>query len=322
MADRGSVDNALLAPEALYAGLLADAARNRETNASHERTAAERCVGIVFSSDEIAHPGHPFFGPLMAGMHARSLERNNDLCLALPRRGGQSSGSAAGVERCLRHAVDGLILLGINAADPELLAAERSGLPTVFLEYSAIGSQAGSVRVDNAGATAELVAHLAGLGYSRIAHLAGPQDTIEGQDRLRGFRHAMERLGLTAGPIERGVFSPESGYEQMKSVLAHPPAPQAVVAASDAQAVGALVALHEAGLSCPEDVALTGFDDAAFAARVEPPLTTIRQPAQALGADAIDALNRMLDNPADPPPTILRAGELVVRESCGTFLRV
>jgi LacI family transcriptional regulator len=97
--------------------------------------------------------------------------------------------------------------------------------------------------------------------------------------------------------------------------------PDAIAAASDMCAIGAVLAIEEAGLSVPEDIAVTGCDDAPFAQLLRPPLTTVRQDAFGLGRAAADGILKMLDEPDSPPPAILLPTELVVRESCGIEVR-
>jgi LacI family transcriptional regulator len=117
--------------------------------------------------------------------------------------------------------------------------------------------------------------------------------------------------------VQPGDFLTQSGYDGMKRLLALDEPPDAVAAACDAQAVGAIQAIEEAGLRCPEDIAVTGFDDAVWAGLMRPALTTVRQPATAMGAAAVDSALAMIENPALEPPRVQLAGELVVRESCG-----
>jgi DNA-binding LacI/PurR family transcriptional regulator len=103
----------------------------------------------------------------------------------------------------------------------------------------------------------------------------------------------------------------------MKQLLALDTPPDAVAVACDVQAVGALKAIEEAGLRCPDDIAVTGFDDADFAALLRPSLTTVRQPALAIGESAVNSLLAMIDDPSLDAPVVMERAELVVRESCG-----
>lgn len=117
--------------------------------------------------------------------------------------------------------------------------------------------------------------------------------------------------------IETGDFSHESGYEAAKRLLALSEPPDAIACASDAMAIGAMAAIAESGLHIPEDVAVTGFDDAVIAANVRPALTTVRQDAVGMGTAAAEAVLRILENPDSPSPVVVVSIELIVRESSG-----
>jgi len=154
-----------------------------------------------------------------------------------------------------------------------------------------------------------------------VATITGPQNMIAGADRLAGYNAALRDRGFRADPslLAEGDFTEAGGYRAMQQLLAH--RPDAVFAASDIMALGAIRALREAGLRVPEDVAVVGFDDLPQAARAEPPLTTVRQPTYRLGATTVDSLLDLIKYPASSPRRIVLPTELVVRASCGSVLR-
>jgi LacI family transcriptional regulator len=138
-------------------------------------------------------------------------------------------------------------------------------------------------------------------------------------DRLLGYRAEVQALSLELRPEyeAEGDFYTESGEAAMRELLALPAPPTAVFAASDLMAVGAIKAIEDAGLSCPGDVAVVGFDDIQLAELVSPALTTIRQDKRGLGAAAARSLVQMIDDPAAVPPIWTLPVELVIRDSCG-----
>jgi LacI family transcriptional regulator len=150
-----------------------------------------------------------------------------------------------------------------------------------------------------------------------VAHIAGPHNMIAGNDRRAGFLTAFKNRGLAPDPslIVEGDFTEEGGYLAMQQLLPH--RPEAVFAASDIMALGALRAAREAGLRVPEDLALVGFDDMPFAARTEPPLTTVRQPIHQTGYVAAETLIDLINDPGSGPRRIILPASLVVRASCG-----
>src|SRR5690606_2229265 len=142
--------------------------------------------------------------------------------------------------------------------------------------------QVSYVDVDNAGGAESAVAHLIGTGRRRVATIAGPQDMGVGVARLAGYRAARDAAGLPADErlVAYGDFSEASGSTGMRDLLAARPDLDAVFAASDLMAVGALRVLREAGRRVPEDVAVLGFEDSPIAGQTDPPLTTVHQPVE------------------------------------------
>lgn len=175
------------------------------------------------------------------------------------------------------------------------------------------------VDVDNFQAGRQATLHLLHLGRRRVAAINGPQNVIPGHDRFQGYRKALKEYGLPLDPelVGEGDFSEQGGYLVMRRLLAV--RPDAVFAASDLMAVGALRALREAGLRVPEDVAVVGYDDVPNARQTEPPLTTVRQPTQAMGSMAVETLNEILHDPQAPPRRVVLETELIVRYSCGAL---
>jgi LacI family transcriptional regulator len=160
-----------------------------------------------------------------------------------------------------------------------------------------------------------------------MVHLAGPQVVSTGRERARAFRAAAREFGLTNGDARVSVcqsYSEADGRSAMEKVLAKGGAPfTAVVAGNDLIALGALDALAAAGLDCPSDVSVVGFNDMPFVGRIQPALTTVRLPLQRMGALAADLLINELDNDEkqDAPTRTLLGVDLVVRGSTAVAAR-
>jgi DNA-binding LacI/PurR family transcriptional regulator len=169
------------------------------------------------------------------------------------------------------------------------------------------------VDVDNENAAGAAVHHLLDTGRRRVATIAGPQDMSAGIDRLKGYRSAMQDSGRRS-LVAVGDFTRQSGALAMSQLLGDDPDLDAVFAASDAMAEGALRALRQAGRRVPDDVAVVGFDDMDFARDTEPPLTTVRQPITDLGRMAARQVLRMAGG-EQIEPVLLLPTELVKRES-------
>jgi DNA-binding LacI/PurR family transcriptional regulator len=175
-----------------------------------------------------------------------------------------------------------------------------------------------SVQVDNTGAAYEATSHLIGLGHRRIAFVSGPLSLTSAQDRLRGYRQAIEEAGIT-GPdtvVREGDFRHESGYQAAYSLLqsAHPPT--AIFASNDRMALGVLAAAHDLGRAVPRDLAVVGFDDTPSASYYRPSLTTVSLPTYDIGTTAARMLVRMIaGEPVEE--TVWLPAKLIVRESSG-----
>lgn len=326
-ADIGDVNPRDLLPERVsiadaFERIAAEAAAS-EARGAHSADGLRTSVAVIFTHVSIADEDHAFFAPLVAGLRVAALERQCDVMLCAPSRSHWLEEDA--VARVVSCGCDAIIVLGGSDGNPDVLSDRFSGLPTVFVEYDTVGTRSAHISIDNERAFGDIVLHLAtDAGRSRIATICGPLDMRVSAERLAAYRATMSRFGYPSRPeyIESGPFHlPEAGYDAMKRLLALDDPPDAVAAASDVQALGALYALEEAGLNCPEDVAITGFDDAAWAASLRPALTTVRQPAAQMGAAAVDAALRMVADPELAPPAVELHGELVVRESCGARVR-
>ena len=173
-----------------------------------------------------------------------------------------------------------------------------------------------SVWIDDETGVEQAVDHLVFMGHHRIGFLCGPADNIDAAARLRGYRKAVERNGLST-TIEAGEdFGEKSGYEATRMLLGLPNRPTAIVCASDLSAIGAIGAATDIGLSVPQDVSITGFGDFSVAHYVRPSLTTVRQCRVTLGQTVAQMLIR-LANDEEVESEVLKA-ELIVRESAGT----
>ncbi len=216
--------------------------------------------------------------------------------------------------------IDGVIVASSLLNDPVVKALSKRGLPFIMIGRDPANLRVSYVDVDNQNSAREMVAHLLRLGYQRVATIAGPKDMIAGVDRLQGYLTALRERGLAQDPnlIVSGDFTEAGGYAAMQRLL--PFAPDAVFAASDTMAVGALRAVREAGKRVPDDIAIAGFDDMPFAARTDPPLTTVRQPIQRAGFVAAETLIDLITHPGDEPRRIILPTELVIRASCGSGL--
>ena len=173
------------------------------------------------------------------------------------------------------------------------------------------------VDVDNIQAAYHVVTHLAGSGRTRIAMITSPQGSTDGVDRVTGYRRALAGSGI---PVDEALIMEGDNTEKMGFLCAKQLLTQsidAIFAAGDRMAIGAIRAVQEKGLSVPEDIAVVGFDDLPEGASANPPLTTVRQPLRTLGAKVVDLLIEQIEKPCDKPNKIFLDTELIIRKSCG-----
>lgn len=324
-------DGGRLSAEAVYADL--DEARAKDayallnegwTRSAHEpelkRTGEKPwLIGVITTIPDLPCSSHPFFGPVQAGIRTATYRAHCDVLVPAHGPALPDGPDLLVFERCREHGVQGLIVMGIGSGHVDYCLALESGLPVVFVDFDAIGEHVGYVMSNNVEAAASAVSHLHKLGRRRIATITDGSRTRPGIDRLLGYRSGLARLGLEAREeyIAAGDFYHRSGLERMQQLLALPEPPDAVVAASDMNAVGVILAIERAGLRVPEDIAVVGFDDAPFASQLRPALTSVRLKPFELGFAAAEGVIAMLDDPSLPPPAIRMATELAVRESCG-----
>lgn len=219
--------------------------------------------------------------------------------------------------------VDGLIFVSFRKrTEEELDAFEELGHPIALVGDHGGREKLLSVDVDNAAGLADVVRYLHGLGHREIAYIAGPASAGASKYRMKGFRQTMEELSLPIRPewITESDWSNQGGYEAMLRLLKNEGF-TAVVASNDETAVGALRAIRECGLSVPSQLSLAGFDDINISEWVYPPLTTVKQPFQEIGAQAAQGLFRLIEDGGPEEPERfqrLLKPELIVRHSCGS----
>lgn len=221
--------------------------------------------------------------------------------------------------RQLVHAkhIDGMILLTPRLDDEGLKELEDFDIPIVLMG-NIPESTLHSVDIDNRLAARQAVEHLISIGHRQIACiLNAPLPYSSARERLLGFQDALQAADLEFDEslVRHADFDPKSGYLQMQSLLDGGKPFTAVFIASDNVAVGALSAIQEAGLQIPEDLSIVGFDDIPWAAFANPPLTTVRTPAQELVQDACLLLLDLMQGNTRQERHVRIHSELVIRQS-------
>ncbi|MGV9291171.1 LacI family DNA-binding transcriptional regulator [Streptomyces sp. NPDC003719] len=269
-----------------------------------------RLVGLVLP--ELQNPIFPAFAEVIGSALA---QQGLTPVLCTQTKGGVSE--ADYVELLLQQQVSGVIFAGGLFAQADaphehyrLLARRR--IPVVLMNAAIEGLDFPSVACDDAVATEQSWRHLVSLGHERIGLVLGPSDHIPSRRRLLAAARAAGGF-LADEFVQRSMFSLEGGQAAASRLLDE--GVTGIVCASDPLALGAVRAARRRGLRVPEDVSVVGYDDSAFMTCTEPPLTTVRQPIEAMGRAAVELLATRIQGGDVPHNELLFEPELVVRAS-------
>lgn len=267
-------------------------------------------VGVVMHIDPHLLFQDPYFSQLMQGMSGELADRQAGMMLWL---GNRSKEATLGTILAM-SLLDGVVVTANDLDDPLVDGLLASPLPTVLVGHRKADRTASYVDVDGVHAADAMTTHLVSIGRTRIGYITGTPRNVAAVDRLAGYRQAMQRAGLSVEDLViDGDFTAPSGVSGAATLLDR--GVDAIFCANDATALGALETIRAHGLRVPEDVALAGFDDLEFAARLDPPLTTVRQGVREQGAEAVRNLFELIEDRSRSPRRVLLPTELVIRQS-------
>jgi LacI family transcriptional regulator len=216
-----------------------------------------------------------------------------------------------------RH-VEGLIVATARLKHALLDELHEQGMPMVLINRRLQSNEVPSVTPDDAAGASMAVAHLVSLGHTRIAHIAGPQDTSTGLVRTRGYRDALHDHGLDDDPAlvaTCSYWTEAEGARALRELLDSGASFSAVLAGNDLLALGCYDVLEERGLACPGDLSVMGFNDMPFIDKLRPPLTSVRVPHYQVGAEAARMLIETLQDPTRHPRSVLLPLTMKARQS-------
>jgi DNA-binding LacI/PurR family transcriptional regulator len=270
-------------------------------------TGRSRLLGVVTVAGTLHGPVS-----MLYGVEAAAQEQGYSVTVA-HLRADDPHALTATVTRLQRQGVDGVVVIAPLVSMSESLANVARQLPLVVVGIDLVAGLP-IVSVDNEAGARIATEHLLALGHRSVWHLGGPPGWYESYERSTGWSAALTAAGIEVPPALSGDWSPRAGY-QAGQMLARMPDVTAVFAANDQMALGLLRALREHRRPVPEEVSVVGFDDIPEAAYLTPPLTTIRQPFDALGRQGLQSLlsHVVSGRPADP--RVVLEPQLVVRES-------
>jgi LacI family transcriptional regulator len=263
-------------------------------------------IGILVAEFE------PFSAEILKGAGGALDDSDYEL---LAYTGARRSGGT-GWERRYLSRLSGTLIDGAILVTPTVVDADAS-IPIVAIDPHTGPAELPTVESDNLTGGLLATRHLIELGHRRIGFLAGRPDLQSSRLREAGYLQALAEAGITPDPdlVRNSDFRRETAREPARALLSRPDRPTAVFAANDLSAIGTMDVAAQLGLAVPGDLSVIGFDDIPEAARTTPPLSTVRQPIQQMGAAAVEMLITLLDGgtPADPHVQLPTA--LVLRAS-------
>ncbi len=219
----------------------------------------------------------------------------------------------------------GLIVIPSNFSDltAKVESYRKSGTVVVCVDRLPKGWDGDTVTADNETGAYNATAYLLRQGHRKLAMVMGPRHLTNAHDRLRGFKRALTEAKVHIGPeyIQEASFDQHGGYAKTMTLLRMIPRPTVIFAANDMIAFGALLAFREAGLRCPEDISLIGFDNLQFAEMTSPPLSSVSQPGFQMGTTAAQILVDRVHGDHGPAKHVVLETALKIRDSIGPPVR-
>lgn len=221
------------------------------------------------------------------------------------------------LEMMIDERVLGVVLSPSDPADPTIGTVMDAGIPLVAFDREAADRRADAVVVDNVRGTWTATDHLLRAGHSRIVFVGGRPEVETGAERQDGYELAMNAAGMVPRSV-LGGFRVQGARSAVARLLEEADRPSALIVANNLMTLGALLALREAQVAIPQDMAVVAIDDPPWSPLVDPPLTTLAQPVRQMAADAMDLLLDRVDNRRTEPRRIVHHLQLIVRASCGS----
>ena len=280
---------------------------------SHARalvSGRSRMIGLIVSDIT-----NPFFPELIRSFETQASQQQYDLLLTSTDY--LTSRMTTCLRRMLERKVDGVAMMTSEMDMSLIKELGRRGVPLVFMDVGQVGPKMSHVAIDYANGVKQAVDHLVALGHKQIGFISGPLDLHSARTRRQAFLDAVRGHGLSPDKrlIREGTHTAEGGQKAMAAILRLSRHPTAVVSSNDWTAIGALHAIHAAGLRVPSDISLVGFDDIPLVSYTNPSLTTVRMSAADVGSTAFDALFKLIGGERLEGDVYQVPTRLIVRES-------
>ncbi|MFD2421752.1 LacI family DNA-binding transcriptional regulator [Amycolatopsis pigmentata] len=270
----------------------------------------------------VADLGNPFLPPMLRGLDEVLGPRGYMIAVSETHEDPETFRRVC--EQLIARRVDGIVISAAHVGDGDFISTLEQSLPVVLAVRRVSGGGHHTVTHDDILGARLVTEYLVNLGHQRLAQLRGPDDVSSFAGRSRGFQEVIAEHGCTEVVTHGRAGEPTTaeGKRLAAALLAADvDRPTAIFAQNDLMAIGALEALGEAGLRCPDDVSIVGYNDAPLTEHLTPPLTTVRLPSNALGRRVAAMMLDQLDQTNEPPNTVQLEPELVIRASAAAPAR-
>jgi LacI family transcriptional regulator len=284
----------------------------RNSAASGLKRGKSLLIGLVVSDVT-----NPFFTELVHGVQNLAREKGYSVLLGISDHDVEREAELLRLMRS--HQAAGTILCPAGSVEnygPARLNLGR--MHVVAVDNAAPQLPFDTITLDNSLAASLAVRHIMAFGHQRVATIAGPQRQFVSQQRLEGFRTALEEKGMAVDPalVLQGDFRTKAAFQSCTQLIASPNRPTAIFVANNLMLIGVMQALTQAGLSVPHDMSVASIDDFPWSDAFQPSLTVVRQPISLMAAAALDCLLKRIDGDSSGPTRQVFEPELVIRQSC------
>ncbi len=264
--------------------------------------------GLVIS--EIANP---FFSEIIRGFQAAAWDSGFDVLLLNTEY--DEKRAEAAVKKLVENSVRGVAVITSSLPDSVISSLTSKGIAVVSCNPVPVGRLVSTVTIDYKRGLVQAIEHVASLGHRRAAVIAGPEINRTASAIKQVLVEGLRQRGLDPDPVTHSNYHFDAGASAVQVILSAKDRPTVIFCGSDLIAMGAIIALEEAGVDVPSDISIVGVDDLPFSFLVRPALTTIRVPREELGKTAFAALDKLLKLKRQRGAEHVVGTELVIRKS-------
>ncbi len=276
------------------------------------RMASSKTIGFL-----VPDISNPFFPTVLIGVEAVCAKYGYNILLENTCE--EPLKEQLAIDTLLKQRIDGIVAIVVSESGEQLKRFQTMNIPVVLIDRRTTQKDYDCVVIDNAGGISSGVDYLLRLGHTKIAMIHGQRNMTPGEERLRGYIHAMTKAGIQLNPeyIMNGNFTEEGAYSCTRELIRLSSPPTAIIAANNIMTMGVYKALADMRMRVPEEVSLLGFDDFPLAAYLSPPISIINRPTVEMGEIAAEMLfERLREEFTELPREKMLPTNLVLRGSC------